>query len=87
MGKVRQITDKNWKQFEKGRAGKGMTEDQYLEFLLSHQSNKDLMKAMKSDLTRCVNEFGELDEKYRKLKKENKKLRKDLKNAITITEE
>jgi len=47
----------------------------------------ELMKAIKSDLIRCVNEFGELSEKYRKLKKANKALRQDLKNAITVTEE
>ena len=50
------------------------------------QLNDDLLTALKSDLMRCINEFGELDEKYRKLKRENKKLRKDLKNAITIEE-
>lgn len=48
--------------------------------------NDDLMKALKSDLHRCINEYGDLKEKYNLLKKENKKLKLDLINAVTIIE-
>ena len=77
MAKVRNITDKTWRLFEKGRNGKSA--NKYLEYILCNQSNDKLLKALKSDLRECVEKYGQLSAANKDLKRKIKNLKAELK--------